>query len=220
MDSKGFVLLNTIANFNRIKKIIDGDLDMLRNASQQSHNIEYQLGVDGQDRIRKRQGWQSFVIADKAQRDESARHDGVEAQILRVTGWPHQMPYNTMAGQMSPNQPMSAYGMPSQGFGDFSRVPNGEIDFRYQMTPPMMNQQFQASLAMENQGFRSPPGEYPPNGMLEGQSSMPNSHPINSAANEFQPQQNETPDRNGVSNDPTTGNATPAAESNEAATQE
>jgi la-related protein 1 len=74
MDSQGFVTLTIIADFNRIKALCQ-DLELLKFVCQQSHNIEYRLGADGQDRLRKREGWEKWVL-EMAQRDPSAQNDG------------------------------------------------------------------------------------------------------------------------------------------------
>ncbi len=62
MDSYGFVFLTVIANFNRIRQLTQ-DLDMLRHACFMSQTIELYHGSDGQDRVRRRQGWEMWLLA-------------------------------------------------------------------------------------------------------------------------------------------------------------
>lgn len=74
MDSQGFVTLAIIADFNRIKALTQ-DLELLKFVCQQSHNIEYRLGADGQDRLRKREGWEKWVL-EMSKRDPAAQNEG------------------------------------------------------------------------------------------------------------------------------------------------
>jgi hypothetical protein len=174
MDSQGFVLLNVISTFKRLKSITDGDYELLKFVAQQSHNIEYRIGVDGKERIRKRFGWEPFVFVDKSQRDESARHDGVDGVPQRMPPqWPQQMPHGALSNPMSPREPMSAFNISGQGYPDFQRMlPNEVLDYsRFQMSPPAMGQPFAMPGNMDNQGVRSPLqlGEFPINGASEHQ---------------------------------------------------
>ena len=77
MDSQGFVLLDFVAKFNRIKQLTH-DMDLIRNACHHSPTIEY-VSVDGIDRVRVRQGWEQWILA-MENRDTSARHDGPTLQ--------------------------------------------------------------------------------------------------------------------------------------------
>ena len=74
MDSQGYVFLSVIANFNRIRQLTQ-DVELIRFAVMQTGELEYRPGVDGVDRLRRRAGWEQFVL-DMADRDESARNDG------------------------------------------------------------------------------------------------------------------------------------------------
>ncbi|KAK9461505.1 uncharacterized protein V1516DRAFT_664660 [Lipomyces oligophaga] len=57
MNSKGLVPLSLLANFNRIKSLINGDVNVLMEACRQSPNVE----VIGQ-KVRARHLWQQFVL--------------------------------------------------------------------------------------------------------------------------------------------------------------
>ncbi len=74
MDSQGFVFLSVIANFNRIKQLTQ-DMELIRYVCFQSRNIEFRTGRDGVDRLRKREGWQQWVLS-MDERDPSAQNDG------------------------------------------------------------------------------------------------------------------------------------------------
>ena len=73
MDSQGFVFLELLAQFNRIKQLTN-DMDLIRWACQNSQTIEY-VNVDGIDRVRAREGWQQWVRK-MEERDPSAQNDG------------------------------------------------------------------------------------------------------------------------------------------------
>ena len=74
MDSQGFVSLDFIAAFNRIKSL-STDLELIKLVCQQSGVIEYRTSEDGQDRLRRRDGWAQWVL-NITERDESARNSG------------------------------------------------------------------------------------------------------------------------------------------------
>ncbi|ORY06664.1 hypothetical protein BCR34DRAFT_32321 [Clohesyomyces aquaticus] len=74
MDSKGFVYLGVIAEFNRIKQLTT-DMELIRHVCYQSRVIEFVVGKDGKDRLRRREGWEQWVLA-KPERDASAQNDG------------------------------------------------------------------------------------------------------------------------------------------------
>lgn len=76
MDSQGFVFLSVLAGFNRIKQLTT-DLDILKQVCHNSRTIEYLIGADGKDRLRKREDWKQWVMAVK-ERDVSAQNDGPE----------------------------------------------------------------------------------------------------------------------------------------------
>jgi la-related protein 1 len=104
MDSQGFVSLEFIAGFNRIKSL-SPDLDTIRLVCQQSGVIEYRTSENGQDRLRRKDGWAQWVL-DMAERDPSAQNEGPKElnlpQVSRPAGfgqWP-----------MSPGFPAGPYG--------------------------------------------------------------------------------------------------------------
>lgn len=74
MDSQGFVFLSVLANFNRIKQLTQ-EVELIRYVCLNSPNIEFRQGSDGVDRLRKREGWQQWIL-NKEERDPSAQNDG------------------------------------------------------------------------------------------------------------------------------------------------
>ena len=74
MDSQGFVFLSVITRFNRIKQLTQ-ETELIRYVCLNSPNIEFRMGTDGLDRLRKRDGWQQWVL-NKEERDPSAQNDG------------------------------------------------------------------------------------------------------------------------------------------------
>lgn len=76
MDSQGFVFLDVIANFNRVKQLTQ-DKEVLKYACTQSQIIDIRVGEDGKERLRKREGWDQFVLP-MEQREPGAQSDGPE----------------------------------------------------------------------------------------------------------------------------------------------
>ncbi|KAL2832070.1 hypothetical protein BDW59DRAFT_115092 [Aspergillus cavernicola] len=74
MDSQGFVALNVIAAFKRVKSLTE-DFELLRHASRQLRVAEYYVGEDGVDRLRPRERWEQWVFPFE-QRDPSAQNGG------------------------------------------------------------------------------------------------------------------------------------------------
>ena len=75
MDSQGFVFLSVLAKFNRIKQLTT-NYATVQQVCVNSPNIEYyDPRIDGIDRVRKRDGWQQWVLK-MEERDPSAQNDG------------------------------------------------------------------------------------------------------------------------------------------------
>lgn len=82
MDSQGWVPFSVIANFKRIKTLTEDNMtpENLRYVCQTVKSVECLLGVDGEDRLRRRDNWRDFVLPYE-ERFESARHDGPAMNI-------------------------------------------------------------------------------------------------------------------------------------------
>lgn len=75
MDSQGYVWLSVLAKFNRIKQLTT-NYATIQQVCVNSPNIEYyDPRVDGVDRVRKRDGWQQWVMK-MEDRDPSAQNEG------------------------------------------------------------------------------------------------------------------------------------------------
>ena len=74
MDSQGFVNLHFIAAFKRIRELTS-DMAMLRAVCEASTEIDFVVGEDEIERLRRRTAWDSFVLP-KEDRDDFARNDG------------------------------------------------------------------------------------------------------------------------------------------------
>lgn len=100
MDSQGFVSLDFIAGFNRIKHL-STDLELIKLVCQQSNVVQYRTGEDGQDRLRRREGWEQWVL-NMADRDAVAQNEGPKE--LRQP----PVPRPSVFDQSNPQWPMSA----------------------------------------------------------------------------------------------------------------
>jgi la-related protein 1 len=149
MDSQGFVTLAIIADFNRIKALTQ-DIDLLKFICQQSHNIEWRLGADGKDRLRKREGWEKWVL-EMSQRDPGAQNDGPGEHQYQNLPQPHvfeQQPVSMPNRHVSlpPMSPQSVTS-PSNGLAINGLSPTAQDAFhaepldpsRFQSSPPSMH---------------------------------------------------------------------------------
>ncbi|KAA8566812.1 hypothetical protein EYC84_009911 [Monilinia fructicola] len=119
MDSQGFVFLHFVAEFKRIQSLTR-DIELLRFACQQSNDIEIVKGEDGVDRIRRRDGWDQWVMPSE-EREESMKNNDGPTTLIRDTHAPPNM------GQvMIPGQEL---GSPAFGPGgnDYMRYGNGAV---------------------------------------------------------------------------------------------
>lgn len=85
MDSQGFVFLDLLAKFNRIKQLTD-NMELIRQACHQSPHVDY-VNVDGIDRVRARQGWKQWVLK-VDERDASVQNDGPLLQTYSQYPYP------------------------------------------------------------------------------------------------------------------------------------
>jgi la-related protein 1 len=88
MDSQGFVFFDVIVNFPRVKNL-SPDRDLIKAACLKSEIIEIRVGEDGKERLRKREGWQQFVLP-MDQRESTSQNDG--PQVLQRPEAPQLQP--------------------------------------------------------------------------------------------------------------------------------
>lgn len=109
MDSQGFVSLDFIAGFNRIKHL-STDLELIKLVCQQSNVVQYRTGEDGQDRLRRREGWEQWVL-NMADRDAVAQNEGPkelrQPPVPRPSGFDQS---NPPLWPMSAVEPTGPYG--------------------------------------------------------------------------------------------------------------
>ncbi|ROW11389.1 hypothetical protein VMCG_01084 [Cytospora schulzeri] len=74
MDSQGFVPLEFIADFSRVRGISQRNLNLVREACADSQEVEYVFG-DGEELLRRREGWEKYVLPED-KRKENARKPG------------------------------------------------------------------------------------------------------------------------------------------------
>jgi len=74
MDSQGFVYLEVITSFNRVKNLTQ-DWELIKQVCLQSDLIEIRIGEDGKERVRKIHDYQQFVLP-MEDRFPAARHEG------------------------------------------------------------------------------------------------------------------------------------------------
>jgi hypothetical protein len=105
MDSQGFVFLDVLSNFNRIKQLTQ-DLEMIRLVCLRSPVIEILTGGDGVERVRRQGDWQQWVMAHE-DRDPSVRNDG--PSHLHMPQTPFVLPYGDPKAMAMANVPKTAH---------------------------------------------------------------------------------------------------------------
>lgn len=105
MDTQGFVFLDVLANFNRIKQLTQ-DPEMIRFVCLRSQVIEILAGGDGLDRVRRQGDWQQWVMAYE-DRDPTVRNDG--PSHLHMPPTPYMVPYGDPKAMAMANAPKTAH---------------------------------------------------------------------------------------------------------------
>lgn len=144
MDSQGWVPLSVIAGFNRIKSLTE-DMGLIRHVCQMSRNIEFRPVDDGNDRVRKLEKWEQWVL-ETDQRQPHAQNDGPPPlQRSQSPPRPNSM-FPPMPQMTSPTWApgpfyngyleaanFNALGLPSEGHnlsppipGNLPEIPSGE----------------------------------------------------------------------------------------------
>ncbi|KAH9887815.1 hypothetical protein F4778DRAFT_786187 [Xylariomycetidae sp. FL2044] len=80
MDGQGFVQLGFITSFRRMQEL-NVDYNLVRSVCEGSRDLEFVIGSDGVERIRRRDGWLQFVIKPEY-RHESAQNEGPDTWHL------------------------------------------------------------------------------------------------------------------------------------------
>ena len=103
MDSQGFVYLEVLASFNRVKNLTQ-DWELLKQVCLQSDIVQIRIGEDGKERVRKRGDYQQFVLP-MEERFPAARHEGPTKLEVPEQRVPANMynPMQMMQMQMNPH---------------------------------------------------------------------------------------------------------------------
>ncbi|KYK55985.1 La domain family [Drechmeria coniospora] len=95
MDSQGFVKLHFVAAFKRIRELTL-DMGMIRAVCETSTELDFVVGEDDVERLRRRSAWQSFVMP-MSERDDSARNDGPSHVTFKNRPFNYSPQFNGMA---------------------------------------------------------------------------------------------------------------------------
>ncbi|KAK5114849.1 hypothetical protein LTR62_002006 [Meristemomyces frigidus] len=89
MDSQGFVFLDVVGNFNRMKHLTPSR-DILKEACIESPSVETRMGEDGKERVRRREGYEQFILP-MDQREPGAQTEGPKhlqpLERLQIPTW-------------------------------------------------------------------------------------------------------------------------------------
>ncbi|KAF2154723.1 hypothetical protein K461DRAFT_291643 [Myriangium duriaei CBS 260.36] len=151
MDSQGWIYLEVVAQFNRLKQLTT-DYDILKSACLQSTQVEIRVGEDGKDRLRKGHGWDQWVLpleerAAAAQTEgptnlrlpSPVRHQGFDPNLMspqspgsqqQGSGRRNEHSFHIQDGASAPFYP----GMMDPRVGDFS--PQGFEEVRGRQAKP------------------------------------------------------------------------------------
>ncbi|KAK1774451.1 hypothetical protein QBC45DRAFT_41862 [Copromyces sp. CBS 386.78] len=89
MDGSGWVFLDVIASFRRMREL-SKDRESVRFACSLSDKVEFVIGEDGHERLRSKDSWSKFVLREE-DRLEHLRHNGPTNYT------PYQSPFHQMA---------------------------------------------------------------------------------------------------------------------------
>ncbi|KAG6021193.1 hypothetical protein E4U41_002601 [Claviceps citrina] len=125
MDSQGFVHLHFVAAFKRIRELTQ-DMAMIRAVCETSSEIDFAVGEDDVERIRRRNGWQSFVLP-MEDRDDFARNGGPSQLTFKnrpLNSLNFGPQYNGLGPLSYGMVPQMGYSSPG-GAGQFHHFPEG-----------------------------------------------------------------------------------------------
>ncbi|KAL6869012.1 hypothetical protein ACO1O0_000335 [Amphichorda felina] len=95
MDSQGFVPLMMVAAFKRMRELCP-DIVVLRTVCEESNEVDYVVGEDECERLRRRDGWDKFILP-MEDRDDLARNHGPVQLIYKSRSYGFSGQYNGMA---------------------------------------------------------------------------------------------------------------------------
>lgn len=121
MDGQGFVNLHFIAAFKRIRELTS-DMGMIRAVCETSTDLDFVAGEDDIERLRRRNGWQSFILP-MEDRDDFARNPG--PQHLTFKNRPFSYPPQFNGAMPVPYGMAPPMGFSPQGDAPFHQFPEG-----------------------------------------------------------------------------------------------
>lgn len=121
MDSQGFVHLHFVAAFKRIRELTQ-DMAMIRAVCESSTEIDFVVGEDDIERLRRRNGWQNFVLPVE-DRDDFARNGGPSQLTFKNRPLNYGPQFNG-AGPL-PFGMLPQMGFSPQSNGQFHHFPEG-----------------------------------------------------------------------------------------------
>lgn len=113
MDSQGFVPLEVIADFSRVKSISQQNLQYVRDACMDSEEIEFVLGDGKTELLRRRDGWEKYVLPE-ANRREQARNPGPSSFQQKSR---HSMQVHAPSFHQQGSMPFAYTAMSSPAYG-------------------------------------------------------------------------------------------------------
>jgi la-related protein 1 len=103
MDSQGFVPLMFVTAFKRMRELAP-EMALVRSVCEESNEVDYAVGEDDVERVRRRNGWQSFVLP-MPERDELARNAGPIHLTFKNRSYAYPPQFNGMAPQVMTSPP-------------------------------------------------------------------------------------------------------------------
>lgn len=97
MDSQGFVPLMFVTAFKRMREL-SPDIPLVRSVCEESIEIDYVVGEDDVERLRRRSGWRNFVLP-MMERDELARNSGPMQLTFKNRSYAYAPHFNGMGPQ-------------------------------------------------------------------------------------------------------------------------
>lgn len=118
MDSQGFVPLHFVAAFTRVRNL-SNDMGLVRAACEESNELDYVVGEDEVERLRRRDTWESWVLAYK-EREEPARNEGPAHLSYKSSRYHYGHQFNGMAAPYGVASPPAYSGYEQQPFQQFA----------------------------------------------------------------------------------------------------
>ena len=124
MDSQGFVSLHFISAFKRMRDLTQ-DMGLIRVVCEESTDVDFVVGEDDCERLRRREDWQKFVLPMK-DRDELARNDGPAQLTYKNRNYTFGHQFNGMPPMgYAPAYPTNANDAAFQQYTEGNQVEQG-----------------------------------------------------------------------------------------------